>query len=422
MPAPVAATARKPAPNAPASRPPKRATAPSPSTQQPQPSGAAATGTAPAPAGQGTGGTVGPHIPLTLPPVVVHAKPKPKPKPRPTGLTARQRFVRDSVARAAFLRDSLARAEFVRDSLARERFVRDSLARAAFVRDSLARAAFVRDSLARVAFVRDSLARAAFLRDSLAQAQRRHDSLAAKAAADSAYGPDGDLPQIQQDPNIQRPTAGLEVDYYRQVKDNYWQVVASYARPFEQRKASWEIDVPWQWWTSVPPGGYVTGPANASLIVNRRFTEAGAKWRVIGSLTLNPQASFLNDTLGNNQWIITPQVSVSRWFASDRLQVRLLTYWQYGFWVDSGTTKKNILVPRLVLNSRITDRLYGGLDYRPRFDFQRDQFYSTLQAFASYALANSLGLQAGYEFPLDSLGRVRVEISKTYLTLSKTFR
>ena len=351
----------------------------------------------------------------TLAPAVVVATPKPRVpvsgKPMHSGLSARGRFVRDSIARAALVRDSLARAAIVRDSLERERFVRDSLARAAFGRDSLARVAFLRDSLGRAAFLRDSLARAAVLADSLAKL----------AHEDSAFGPEGAVPRIQGDPYITKPTAGVELDYVAQVSDNYWQLQFSYARPFEKRKSSWEIDLPFQYWESVPPGKTVTGLANMTFIVNRLFSARDASWQQIASITFNAQTGIINPTLGNNQWIFQPQYAISHWFVKDRLQARLLLYWQYGFFVDSGTTKKNILIPRLVANTRLSTRLDAGLDYRPRFDFQRNQFYSTLQLYASYALTNELGLQAGWEFPLDSLGKQRVEKQKLYVIFSRTF-
>jgi len=426
--APVPPSAPPPAPPpapAPAAAPQPSAPTPQvapPAPPTPAPAAAAAAAQAkpkPKPKPKPPAGKTGKAAPapaLSLPPLVVHAKPKPV----PAGLTARQRFVRDSIARAAFIRDSLARAALVRDSIERERFVSDSI-RAAFVRDSLARAAYVRDSLARVAFVHDSMEHERFVRDSLARVAALHDSLAKAAQADSDYGADGAMPRIQDDPNIQRPTAATEIDYVRKVSSNYWQLVLSYARPFAKRRASWQINVPVQYWMSVPSGSDVFGLTNSWFTVNVRISSPESKWRQIVSLTLTPQASFINDTLGNNQWYIQPQYAISRWFAQDRIQARLLLNWQYGFWVDSGTTKKNVLMPRLVLNGRVTDKLDAGIDYRPRFDFERNEFYSTLQLFASRALTNTLGVQAGYEFPLDSLGRQRVEISKAYLSFSKTF-
>lgn len=334
---------------------------------------------------------------------------KPRPKPKPKGPTARELFVRDSIARDAF----------VRDSLTREAAVRDSLARVAFVNDSLRRAAFVRDSVHRVALVRDSIAREVAYNDSLARARARADT----ARTDSLYGVDGAMPRIEGDVNIRRPTAGLELIFVDQVWDTYQQVTFIYARPFAKRKASWEIDIPIQHFDSISGGKSVTSLANISLIVNRRLNTDSASWRQTISLQLQPQTGLEDPSIGNNQWIIQPQYAISHWFGDNRFHFRSLTYWQYGFAPDTSAhpTKRNIIVPRLVLTGRLNSKWDATADLRPRIDITRNAFYSTLMFLVSRPFGDAYGFQAGYEFPLDSMAKQKVEKSKVYLNLSYTF-
>jgi len=357
-----------------------------------------------------------------LPPAVAAAPAAAAPPRHQGALTARERFVRDSIARAAFVRDSLARDVFVRDSLAREAFVTDSLRLAAARRDSLARAEFVRDSLRQ-----DSLARAGRApREDYAAvvaARAAKDSAAIEARADSLYGPDGAMPRIEGDPNISRPTVALSFQYVSQVHDMYSQITASYGRPFWDG-GSWEIDVPVQHWDSV--GGApksVTGLANITLTVNKRISSRDAAWRQIASFALQPQTGLVDKSIGNDQWIATAQYAISRWFADDRFHFRSITYYQYGWWVDqtNGTKQKNQLVPRLVFTGRVTPKIDLTADLRPRIDFTRDLFYSTLMFMGSTPVAQVYGLQFGYEFPLSETAKQKVEKEKFVLTLSRTF-
>jgi hypothetical protein len=118
------------------------------------------------------------------------------------------------------------------------------------------------------------------------------------------------------------------------------------------------------------------------------------------------------------------QYSISHWFADERLHFRFMPYWQYGFAVDTafGTKQKNVIVPRLVISARVTPELNATLDWRPRFDLTRNEYYATLMGLLSRPLPWwDLGVQAGYEVPLDSLAKRRVELQKLYITVSKTF-
>jgi hypothetical protein len=187
------------------------------------------------------------------------------------------------------------------------------------------------------------------------------------------------------------------------------------------KKASWELDVPFQHWDSVGGSKIVNGPANITLNVNKTIAEG--KWRQIASVALSPSiGGLVNTSIGNDQWVMQLQYSISRWFAENRVHLRFIPYWQYGFAVDLGTTQKNVIVPRLVVSGRVTDKLNATLDWRPRFDLTRGQYYATLMALLSRPLPWwDLGAQAGYEFPLDSLAKRRVELQKVYITVSKTF-
>ena len=84
-------------------------------------------------------------------------------------------------------------------------------------------------------------------------------------------------------------------------------------------------------------------------------------------------------------------------------------------------TKKNVIVPRIVLSGRPDKKLYGTIDLRPRIDITRNAFYSTMMLMLSRPLGDGYDLQAGYEFPLDSMARQKVEKSKVYLNLTRTF-
>jgi hypothetical protein len=259
----------------------------------------------------------------------------------------------------------------------------------------------------------------AALEDSLARAAAAHKAV----VEDSAYGPDGAMPRIQDDPYITKPTAAAQLTFVKQVHDNYDQIQFSYARPFMNKKASWEIDVPLQHWDSVGGSKIVNGFANITLNLNKTISDG--KWRQIASIALSPNIGGLVDpSIGNDQWVLQLQYSISRWFAGNRVHVRFIPYWQYGFAVDTvgGTVQKNLIVPRVVLSGRVTDKLNGTLDWRPRFDLTRNQYYATLMALVSRPLPWwDLGAQLGYEFPLDSLAKRRVELQKVYFTVSKTF-
>jgi hypothetical protein len=333
------------------------------------------------------------------------AKPAPKPPPPPPHPTAAE-LAADSVRR-----DSVARAEFVQDSISRERA-------------ALALAQAQADSMHRAELMRDSIQHAQFVRDSLARALAERDSLAKLAARDSLFGPQGDMPRIEGDPNIQRPTASAQLTFVDQVNDTYQQIQFGYARPFAHRSASWEIDVPIQHWDSVGGNKTVTSLANISLIVNKRISSRNATWRQFASLTLLPQTGLENESVGNDQWVIQGQWSASRWFFDERLHFRFLPSWTYGWWVNTsnGTKQKNVIVPRMVVTGRVTSTFDASLDFRPRIDLARGEFYSTLMALVSTPLPWELGLQAGYEFPLDSLAKKHVEESKVYINVTKTFK
>ena len=312
---------------------------------------------------------------------------------------------------------------YVNDSLTRVAYVNDSVARMAYVNDSLARLVFVQDSVARESAKRDSIVSAVAVRDSVARARSIEDSLARAAKADSLYGADGALPRIEGDPNIMRPTATVQLTVVEQVWKSYQQIQFSYARPFLKRKASWQVDIPIQHWDSISGNKSVTSLANVSLTVNRRLDGEKASWRQALSLSLLPQTGLEDPSVGNNQWVVQPQYSISHWFAADRVQFSSITYWTYGFAPDTAAhpTKKNIIVPRLVLTGRLNSKLSATLDLRPRIDITRHAFYSTLMVLVSRPLGEAYGFQAGYEFPLDSMARQQVEKSKVYVTVSRTF-
>ena len=288
-----------------------------------------------------------------------------------------------------------------------------------FVRDSITREIAHRDSIAR----RDSIVRALAVQDSLARAKRIADSLAAFAHDDSLHGEGANMPRIEGDPNIQVPTAGLQLTFVDQVWDTYQQVQFSYARPFAKRKASWEIDLPFQHWDSVSSTKTATSVANVTFNVNRVISSADAGWRQTLSLALSTQTGLVDPSIGNNQWIIQPQYSISHWFFDNHFHFRSITYWQYGFAVDTatGTRKKNVIVPRIVLTGRLDRQLSVTLDLRPRIDITRHAFYSTLMFMLSRPIGNSYGVQLGYEFPLDSMATQKVEKAKLYISLSKTY-
>jgi hypothetical protein len=331
-------------------------------------------------------------------------KPAPQPPP-PPGPTAAELAAADSAAR----RDSLARAALARDSIREAGFL------LAQVRaDSLYRKEHVRDSIRRAQAERDSLARAVVLRDSLAR----------EAEKDSLFGAQGAMPRIEGDPNIQKSTAGAQCTFVDQLSDTYQQIQLSYARPFAHRSASWEIDVPVQHWDSVTGGKTATSLANVSLSVNKRISSKNSEWRQFASFALSPQTGLENESIGSDQWTINGQWSISHWFYDQRLHLRFLPNWTYGFGVNTsnGTKQKNVIITRVVVTGRVTQTVDASLDWRPRFDLTRGQYYSTLMALVSAPLPWQLGLQAGYEFPLDSLAKKHVEESRVYINVSKTFK
>jgi hypothetical protein len=121
--------------------------------------------------------------------------------------------------------------------------------------------------------------------------------------------------------------------------------------------------------------------------------------------------------LGDGQWEIEPTYALGHWF-DPKFSGGLLLSWTYGFWVDSGKTREDVIEPRIILNYHVTERDNLSLDLRPRFDLTRNEFYSTLMPFISGPLGKHFSTQIGFEFPLSQLAAKRVENSRVYIDIS----
>jgi hypothetical protein len=233
----------------------------------------------------------------------------------------------------------------------------------------------------------------------------------AQEVADTGVAGAGELPRIESDPHVSRPTMSWKVEAVDQEHDDYWKLVPKWSTPFAHN-SSWEVELPLERWDS--GGASVSGIAGANVVLNHGWRRHGLAQSL--SLQLNANVAT-SPQLGSHQWEIEGTYGAGAWLGH-ALSGGLLLSWTYGFAVDSGFTQTNVIQPRVVVSFHLTRRVDATLDWRPRFDLTRGEYYATLMPMIALPLGRTYGLQAGYEFPLDALAEEHVEKSRVYVSFA----
>jgi hypothetical protein len=235
------------------------------------------------------------------------------------------------------------------------------------------------------------------------------------APKDSGFISTGSLPRIESDPAIRRPTLSLVPTWTDKEDETQTELKLSFGAPTEDRTWSAKLSVPLEY---VDSGAkHVSGLADIALTVNRVISQG--RWRQAASLQLTANTAT-NPSLGNGQWEVEGTYSVGRWF-TPAFSTGMLLSWTYGFAVDSGRKRTDVIEPRLVFAFHFHAQRDFALDLRPRFDLTRNEFYSTLMVMMSQPLAKDYAMQGGFEFPLSQLAAKRVENSRIYFDFSRGF-
>ena len=203
-------------------------------------------------------------------------------------------------------------------------------------------------------------------------------------AADSTLMSVGQFPRFESDPYIRRPTASAEPTFTDKETEQEWQVALKYGMPLGDGRWSAQVSVPFEEVNG--PGKQAAGLSDVEFTLNREI--ARGAWKQIGSLKLTANTAT-NQQLGDGQWEIEPTYAIGHWF-SPLLSSGLLLSWTYGFWVDSGKTREDVIQPRLIFNYHLTTRDNLSFDLRPRFDLTRHEFYSTLMPFILRPIGQTL--------------------------------
>ena len=235
---------------------------------------------------------------------------------------------------------------------------------------------------------------------------------AQEMARDTGFIAAGKLPRIESDPYIGRPTFSLEPTWTDKESENQLEFTFKYGAPFKRRDWSWQLSVPVEHVEST--GKQVNGLSDISFQLNHALS--WAHWRQAVSLKLTAN-SAANPSLGDGQREIEPSYVIGAWL-TPHISTGMLLSWAYGFDVDSGRSRKNVITPRTIVSLHFHGRRDFTLDLRPRFDLTRNEFYSTLMLMMSAPLGTHMGGQAGFEFPLSQLAAKRVENSRIYIDFS----
>ena len=233
------------------------------------------------------------------------------------------------------------------------------------------------------------------------------------ARTDSGYATIGDFPRFESDPYIHRPTASAEPTFTSKETEQQWGVAFKYGMPIGGQRWSSQLSVPVEQVTATS-GKQAAGLGDVAFTVNHELSQGDPKQAVSLQLTAN---TATNQLLGNDQWEITGTYTLRHWFAP-RISTAFLPSWTYGFWVDSGKTREDVIEPRLIFNVHGNGDRTASLDLRPRIDLSRGEFYSTLMPFISSPLGKQFSGQLGFEFPLSQLAAKRVENSRVYMDIS----
>ena len=236
---------------------------------------------------------------------------------------------------------------------------------------------------------------------------------ASPPSADSGFISIGHYPRFESDPYIKRRTISAEPTFTDKETEQEWQLALKYGAPIDGAlRWSWQFSVPFEEVNS-PSKPSAAGLSDVALTVNHTY---GGTLRQALSLQLTANTAT-NQLLGDDQWEIEPTYTLGGWLVP-WFSSGLLLSWSYGFWMDSGKTREDVIQPRMIFGFHPDERLDLTLDLRPRFDLTRDEFYSTLMVLMSRPLRGGFSGQAGFEFPLSQLAAKRVENSRVYVDIS----
>jgi hypothetical protein len=233
-----------------------------------------------------------------------------------------------------------------------------------------------------------------------------------EAERDTDFVSMGGLPRVESDPYIGRPTLSLEPTYTDKESEDQFELASKYGRPFDHERWSWQVAVPVEWVDSADQR--FSGLSDVSLTLNHNWSKGHKRQAASLQLTAN---SASDPALGNGQWEVKSMYSIGRWLTTN-VSAGLMLSWTYGFDVDSGRTRENVIEPRMLTSFHLRAKRHLTLDLRPRFDLTRHEFYSTLMLLISSPLGRDFGGQFGFEFPLSQLAAKRVENSRLYVDLS----